>query len=105
MSKSWNIRRWVGLAVAGCALAISPPAFAAETDAQALREKDRLEAQDAKRGRSVVFRAGELPRVPRRAAPPTRKAALPTHFLDTTLPILLQGAPHELVLRRYVSTS
>ncbi|MGH7138883.1 MAG: hypothetical protein ACREHD_24315, partial [Pirellulales bacterium] len=70
------------------------------------RARNRAESRDVTYGRAIIFRAGHLPRL----EPPADKKhpaelAHPTHYLDTTLPILIQGAPNELALRRYSSTS
>lgn len=107
MTSTWNIRRWAWFAVTVGVLGTAPFAFATQP-AGSPRDETTRDGQRVKRGRSVIFRAGELTRVLRKAEQTARRKTKPplrTHFLDTTLPILIQGAPHELAQRRYVSTS
>lgn len=107
MAPTWNIRRWAWLAVTSGVLGTAPFANATQSGDSPRGETPRDE-QTVKRGRSVIFKAGELTRVLREAEQTARRKTEPplrTHLLDTTLPILIQGAPHELALRRFVSTS
>ncbi|HEX7378660.1 MAG TPA: hypothetical protein VF278_16185 [Pirellulales bacterium] len=107
MTPTWNIRRWAWFAVTIGVLGTAPFACATPPAGSPRGETPRDE-QTVKRGRSVIFRAGELTRVLRKTEQTARRKTKPPprpHLLDTTLPILIQGAPHELALRRYVSTS
>jgi hypothetical protein len=78
-------------------------------DAVRSRERDRAESRDVTHGRAIIFRAGHLPPLAPEEPSADKKhpaePAHPTHYLDTTLPILIQGAPNELALRRYAGTS
>jgi hypothetical protein len=109
MAGTWKNNAVLLLAVASCALSGEQATSAAEhaIAAQGRRAEAREEARDTNSGRSVIFRAGELPRFLPKATVPAggaEKSILPTHYLDTSLPVLIQGAPNGLVLRRYMTT-
>lgn len=65
-------------------------------------------ARELSYGRAVILRTGEMPRLsptegadnPTRRVVRTRRA----HNLETTLPVIIQGAPQHWVLRRFAST-
>jgi hypothetical protein len=71
------------------------------------RDEKRADSQ-VTYGRAVIFRAGHLPQLAPGKLPSdkTRPAqrVRPTHFLNTTLPVIIQGAPNELALRRHINT-
>lgn len=106
MAKTWNTKRWAWLVAGVWFWAAGTLALAAGgTKSQ---QGEAGAARTVKHGRSVIFRAGELPRESPKSTEHeggTTKPALPTHHLDTTLPVLIQGAPHEWALRRYLATS
>lgn len=107
MFTMWKTKCAACLALGASMLAAGSSAFAAG-GVTSRHDETRAEAPVVKRGRSVIFRAGELPRALTEAPEPANvapKPALPTHYLETTLPVLIQGAPHELALRRYIATS
>ncbi|HET6879470.1 MAG TPA: hypothetical protein VFI31_04925 [Pirellulales bacterium] len=106
------------LIIAGCALwtglaTAAEPSVPAEGRSAKTRDArpptdDISTRRAAAYGRAVIYRAGEMPRPqPLEQAtekPPARKSSRPTHYLNTTLPVIIQGAPQRMALERHFAT-
>ncbi len=111
MPTSQSLFRAIWLSLITFAVLIVAQAQAAE----GRRGADRLpppretkeEAGDYLHGRTVIYRSGEMPRMQpadevakRTAAERVRRP----HNLTTPLPVIIQGAPNRLAMRRYGAT-
>ncbi|HVX09675.1 MAG TPA: hypothetical protein VHC22_00600 [Pirellulales bacterium] len=67
----------------------------------------REEAGDYLYGRTVIYRSGEMPKIRPTGDDAQRPAAervRRTHYLQTPLPVMIQGAPNRWAMRRYTAT-
>lgn len=110
LTNTWAVAAlWATLALLSAEAIAKGGRPADRSDAAQGRAQDAADSRDVTYGRAVIFRAGHLPRHEPDESPAGKKhpaqPAHPTHYLDTTLPVIIQGAPNELALRRYCSTS
>lgn len=112
--------RWLNTQMIGTLAVLAATLVVSTTQAlakggQPAEPRQSAQARDEKRadaqvtyGRAVVFRAGHLPqRASNEVSPDKTRPAQPirpTHYLDTILPVIIQGAPSELALRRHRNT-
>jgi hypothetical protein len=110
-SKTFSTGGWLSLAILtiafGAARAqgqVGGGRHVGPDDSPPPRQQAQVPSQDSAYGRAVIYRAGEMPRKPPpEEAAKAKKPSTPVrtlHFLDTTLPVLIQGMPQHWWIRR-----